>query len=274
MNKYKFVDEGGAHMHLLIDSGIWRPLVGTSSVVGVLAKQLTWWASGLAVRELGWTPAIDPETRKKLPVEPRIMTATARLEQIKGMTGEEYLKTLDVAYSAHSKNLNKAATAGTDLHAVLENYVKKCIEMNDGMPIFQDSVSPIRQFISWSIENVQRFIWSEAHCFDEQRFIGGISDCGVEMKDGSVGILDFKSAKTAYDSHFLQIAGYALQVEKNGLFDENGNHKMKLDKPISFYAVVPFGAREFKVEERKDITNLKAGFDACLLLYKLIELKQ
>jgi hypothetical protein len=48
-NRYKFVDTPKEHMHYL-DS---IPLTGTSSVMNVLSKPLSWWASGKACEVLG-----------------------------------------------------------------------------------------------------------------------------------------------------------------------------------------------------------------------------
>ena len=60
MKQYKFNKE--KHLHTL--DGI--PLTGTSSVVGVLMKPLSWWASGKAVELLGWlNPKKHTEEERK-----------------------------------------------------------------------------------------------------------------------------------------------------------------------------------------------------------------
>jgi len=271
---YRFYDEDGAHLHQIFRDGEWRPLIGTSSVTGVLAKNLTYWASGLAVAELGWTPINDSLTRRKMPLEPRIASAGMRLEEIKKMEVGEYLALLDNAYSAHAKNLKKTAQGGTDLHYLLEQYVKECIERNSGVPLspIEETAEVIIPFIDWSVDNVEKFLWSEGYCFDEDRAIGGISDCGAILKDGTSGIIDFKSAKTVYDSHFFQISGYDIQLSKNGLLGKNGEVAIEKLPVFTWYAVVPFGAPEFRVEMRYDVERLKKGFDACLCLFKLTEL--
>jgi len=100
----------------------------------------------------------------------------------------------------------------------------------------------INPFIEWARKNVKKYLWSEVHCYSEKNWIGGISDVGIELNDGRVGIFDFKSAKEAYDSHFFQIAGYDIQISENGGFDAEGNKTFTLPKPLEFYAVIPFGA--------------------------------
>ena len=102
---YKFNDK--IHLHTYGD----KPLTGTSTVMSVLAKPLTWWASGKAVEVLGWlNPKFTP------PVE-RQNRAGEVLQQIKGMDTTAYIKLLDKAYSNHNTSLKEAASGGTDMHA-------------------------------------------------------------------------------------------------------------------------------------------------------------
>src|ERR1700722_16042386 len=125
--QYRF-DEAN-HIHTLDG----KPLMGTSTVVGVIAKPLTWWASGLAVESLGWQKKLDPRKVTSAEMElnegQRKLRASVALREIKAMSGEEYLAKLDKAYRAHADSLNKSAGKGTDMHAALETYVKKCIEI-------------------------------------------------------------------------------------------------------------------------------------------------
>ena len=51
--KYQFNEK--EHIHTLDD----KPLMGTSTVVGIIAKPLTYWASGLAVGKLGCENEIE-----------------------------------------------------------------------------------------------------------------------------------------------------------------------------------------------------------------------
>ena len=46
-NEYKYIDEGKEHLHTYLG----KPLLGTSTVVGVLSKNLTWWAAETAAVE-------------------------------------------------------------------------------------------------------------------------------------------------------------------------------------------------------------------------------
>src|SRR3990167_2485142 len=276
--KYKYengIDERGKekHLHLLDIGDGYKPLTGTSSVVDVLAKVLTWWASGLAVGKLGWIKKLDPRKASKEAIEKneieRLDSASLWREKIWTMPPEDYLKSLDEAYKAHSVKLKDTASAGTDLHAELEHWVRA--KMGIG-PMRADYDAKIKPFTDWAESNVKKFIWSEAYCFDEALFIGGISDAGAELNDGSLAIIDFKSSKEAYESHFLQAGGYAIQIEKNGLWDKEGKVNKKIEKPISYLIIVPFGAEKIEPVARQDVANCKEAFAHCVSLYRFLGL--
>ena|SRR3990167_7008473 len=255
-----------------------KPLCGTSTVLNVLAKPLTWWASGLAVAKLGWTNSkikIDGNYTN-IDLETRLKALQPQYEAIKAMSSEQFLGLLDEAYKAHSTNLKSTAQAGTDLHAELERYVKNWMLCHDPKnkggdmldeTIYDDRIIP---FITWADENIEKFLWSELYCFSETLWLGGISDVGVLLKNGKVGILDFKSSKESYDNQFIQNAGYDLQITENGGYTKEGNKIFQLDTPISFYGIVPFGAKEFTVDFRYNVEELREGFKSALVLYKLL----
>lgn len=250
--KYQFNEK--EHIHTLDD----KPLMGTSTVVGIIAKPLTYWASGLAVGKLGWlNPKLSTPEARKLSVE-------TSLEQIRSMSPEDYQKLLDEAYKAHATKLKDSAEHGTDLHAELERYVKN--QMANRMATYDEKIQP---FITWANENIKRWLWSEAHCYSEKLWVGGISDVGAELMDGSFAIIDFKSSKEAYESQFIQIGGYALQIEENGLFEPDGSFSMMPDKKFTQFIVVPFGAKEVIPVSRFNVEELKDGFKACVTLHKL-----
>ena len=268
LQEYKF--NAKDHIHTYLD----KPLMGTSTVVGVISKPLTYWASGLAVGKLGWTNSKLKEGGKyiNIPLDKRISHAEPFLEQIKGMTTPQYLDLLDEAYKAHATKLDDSAKSGTDMHAIMEEYVKNCVIQNKGIPTAHNpnEDKKLSDFIDWSLLNVKRFLWSELYCYSNTLWVGGISDCGVELNDGKVGIIDFKSSKESYDSQFIQCAGYDLQISENGGFTDNGYPVFSLEKEIEFYAIIPFGADKFTVDFRYNTGELKDGFKSCLTLHKLL----
>lgn len=268
MPNYKF-DET-IHLHLYNKDGEWKPLTGTSSVVNVLAKVLTWWASGLAVGKLGWVKKVDPRkgTVEEVKANMALRTSTARkaLTAIKKMTTAGFIELLDEAYKAHSVKLKDSAVAGTDLHAELEAFVKGKMGI---MPV-RTYDPKIKPFIDWADQNVKKFLWSEAHCYDEGLWVGGICDAGAELMDGTIALIDFKSAKEAYDSHFIQAAGYAYQIDNGGLWDKTGSRNKKLEKPIEHLVIVPFGAEVIIPQFKNNVADFKQGFANCVQLYRLL----
>lgn len=252
MNNYKF--DSGLHAHTLEG----KPLIGTSTVLSVIAKPLTWWASGLACEKFGW---INKGNAKKgwTKKEDRLLKAEQFLNGIDQHTPETWLELLDEAYSAHSKKLDSSAKQGTDLHAILEHFVKTG-EVKD------DKILP---FVKWAESNVKRWLWSEANCFSKEWWTGGISDVGAELNDGSYAIIDFKSSKEAYDTQFWQCWGYAKQIEENGFYDEQGNKLGELDKPIDRVCIVPFGADVVEPVFHYGREDGIKAFESALFLYKL-----
>jgi hypothetical protein len=248
---YKYYDnEDRKHYHELDG----EPLLGASTICKVFPKVLTYWASGLACKEMGWN---NP---KDMPLERRIKLAGDSLEEIKTFTPEQYLNKLDVAYKAHAQRLTDSASAGTDLHSTLEHFVKTG-EIKD------DKILP---FVNWAKENVKKWLWSESHCYSKELWAGGISDVGAELNTGDYIIIDFKSAKDVYYSQFVQTVIYAIMIEENGILDKDGNLVKKLDKEIKGVCIVPFGAKVVEPKFNWDMEELKTTAKLATNMYKIL----
>ena len=260
---YKFDKQ--QHLHSL--DGI--PLMGTSTVVGVVAKPLTWWASGLAVKELGWSPVNDRD-KKKIPFEQRLPTAASRFAEIKQLSNEEYLKLLDKAYRAHHENLDKTAEVGTDRHEQLERYVRNVLEYFDGEPVEVEDGTAVNIFSRWAVDHVSRFLVSESHCYSRRLWTGGIVDLLFLDKQDKLVIMDFKSSRQAYLSQFFQIAGYDIAINENGVFDSDGNLIYESKQLVEYYAVLPFGMVNPEPQFFQDTDNAKKAFEASVILHKII----
>lgn len=265
--EYRYIDENGEHLHTLRG----RPLYGVSTIVSeVLAKNLTWWAAELSAVEC-------LESGEKIPtIREEYLEAKA-----KGKSGIDNLQKkypiFKKARFAHYEDKNKKAEEGTDLHELLERFVRaemkrqKALEERErfGYPN-DEEMTKILPFINWAKENVKEYIWSEANCYSEKLWVGGISDCGVRLKDGKMAIIDFKSAKEAYASHFIQTAGYSILISENGLYDPTGKYNKPIGYPIDALIIVPFGG-EVKPVIRYDVTDLKRAFESCVTIYKVIK---
>lgn len=267
--KYKFDAEN--HIHLYDG----KPMFGTSTVMGVIAKVLTWWAAGLSVQSLG-----IPDYKILTKLKNKKATKEEIAELKKGLrsflrkhkaklTVDYYLELLDKAYRAHSVKLDESAEEGTELHARLEKYVKRCISIDGAVHAPAPDEFGIEPFYLWAMLNVKRFLWSELHTFSIKHWLGGITDCGVELKNGEIAIIDYKSAKEAYDTHFWQCAGYDIQItENNGGFDAEGNKVFELPRPITQYIVFPFGAKVVEASVSLRVEQGKAVYLAALTIHK------
>lgn len=237
-------------------------------MASVLAKPgLTWWASGLCAEKFGWThPGNSKDGWKKK--EDRLDVSQKVRFDISQKTEEEYLKFLDEAYRAHTNVLREKADAGTDTHAVMEKYIKACIEKNAGVPIKGSTSDPkLSLFVKWALTHVKKFLWSEVNCYSRELWLGGISDCGYEDMEGKVVILDFKSSKEVYLSQFWQCFGYGMQIEENGGFTPDGTKVLEPIK-IDYVAVLPFGMPVPEVQYNYDMSGGREAVRAMLTLYR------
>lgn len=252
--RYKFHNENDAHLHTLDG----RPLMGTSTVCNIIAKPLVWWAAGMAVTPLGWL------NKNKSKIADRLKAAEEAQAKIAAMTPREYAAFLDSdCYRAHNSEKESTAIEGTVNHLGLENYVKECIYENAGNPLALHKVQdlePVQIFAAWALDNVGEFLWSEAHCYSETMWTGGICDCGAILKDGAVAVGDFKRSKEPYYAQFLQCGGYAAQIKENGLVTCDGE-PIKVGEFIDkFDAFFVFPLRYGKVVVRRNVPAFEKAF--------------
>lgn len=264
MNRYKFIDNKEQHLHTLD----MVPLLGTSTVLDIVAKQLSYWASGKAVECLGITDAkllTKIKNNKATDDEKQeLMTSLAlKHQEIKNMETEGFFKLLDKAYRAHATNLKKTANKGKDLHFEIEKYVKHTM-LNEEI-FFDDQIKP---FVEWSKQEVKRFLFSEIHTYSEKHWLGGVVDIGIELNSGEYGIIDIKSSDKAYNSQFWQIGGYDIQLTESGGFDKDGNLIFKLDRPITKHIVIPFRSDPVLPVIRDNVDRNKECFLSAMTLYK------
>src|SRR6202034_4217965 len=98
-----------------------KPMLGCTSVLGVIAKPaLVPWAAKMATEYI----------KEHAP----FVKATPNYYEVDEPTLEE-------AKNAHRKRKEDAADRGTDLHALVEEYVLECIERNDGFALEAKNIS-------------------------------------------------------------------------------------------------------------------------------------
>jgi len=144
---YKFIDTDNQHLHTLKG----EPLLGNTTVCGIIAKVLTWWASGQAVQKFGW---LDPKKNSAEEVELALQKGYTNIK-ICGI--EDYKKLLAEAYKAHSVKLDKSADDGTARHKELEGFIRNTMLCQESGMVDKTEYKDIQQFIDWSKEMLKSF---------------------------------------------------------------------------------------------------------------------
>lgn len=262
--KYKFSEEG--HVHQLLVNGEYKNLTGCTTVLSVLAKPLTWWASGKAVETLGWYNPKQQNGETEEEYEKRIVAGKKKLPKvfsmIKELSEEDYFDTLNTAYKAHSEQKERSGEYGKEIHAKIEDIIKQAIALNDGIIAEQKSGDrSVQNFIDWAVKNKARFLESEKHVYSEKHFLGGVIDIVLEI-DGQKWIGDIKTSQSGiYPEHFWQCGGYQLMLQEMGLYPN-----------ITGYIILNL-KKSGVILEKRSISNedSKKAFMACLTIYRLLE---
>lgn len=156
-------------------------------------------------------------------------------------------------------NRDDAGTKGTDVHALVEDYVNDCMENNKGKATLRvtDDVNPIGRFVEWAIASDVTFLASEKNVYSKDLWVGGICDLILEI-NGKRFIGDVKTSKRIYWSQFLQMGAYQLCLEEMG------------EKPFDGSVIIRIGKDgTFETQSSYDMTRDKEGFTHALALYKI-----
>src|SRR6202000_1231661 len=81
----------------------------------------------------------------------------------------------EAAKKAHASKRDKAADAGTDVHALIETYIKSCIETNKGIALAHNvnELPQVSKFIDWAMQNGVVFYESEKKLYSpSEKFAG------------------------------------------------------------------------------------------------------
>lgn len=259
-NRYKYIDTDKAHLHTLDG----KPLIGTSTATHIIAKPLTWWASGMAVEKFGW---LSPNKFSPEDVQKALDEGYAR---VMALGKDEYASLLNTAYRAHNEKKEKAADDGTARHAALEKYVKTMIADHNGTPLLLDNYDDpaVETLATWAQVNIRRFLWSEINGYSEVLWTGGIADVGWEDLQSRIIAGDFKSGGPYFDQ-FVQVAGYDLMLSENGGLTADGDKVFDLPGAIKGYCVLPFGPEKFEPRFEYAVESYRTGFRSAVHLSKL-----
>lgn len=282
MNRYKFTKD--PHAHWLDD----RPLLGTTTILNVISKELTAWASGMACAEFGgWKNPkrnddgsyIDKRDKEKLGerMQQCNLSMFKAYQAILAGDAGDFMQRVNRAYKAHQVFKEKRATEGTDLHDLAEQWIKwkisgaPFVEVNN--PNHFDKLQP---FIQWCLKNVKRFLFSEIHCYSERLWVGGKTDFGYEDNDGNYVLADIKSRDKDYFSDHVQCGFYDLLLLENDGLDKDGNKLWEMHKDRKFHlgcfdkhAIFTLGEKFTEPVFSKSVDGNRKAAEFALGLYKL-----
>lgn len=215
-----------------------KPLTGVTTVLGVINKPaLVAWASKMAVEHIKGNAPWDE-------AQSVYLVSESQLEDAK---------------QAHRRKKEDAGEKGTDLHALVEEYVNWCLEIGGLASVttvasYQLKWEPIRKFINWAVNNQIRFLESEKRMYSRNWWLAGTADLIFE-KDGKKYIGDIKTYAKIWDRvPFFQCAGYAnfyeemsegkdhidgycvLRLSKDGSFEEKWSFDVEGDTRAFFAA--------------------------------------
>ena len=212
-----------------------KPMTGVTTILGVLAKPaLIGWAARMASEYIGqiWKGGVL-------------------------YTKVEVAQVLESAKVAHAKKRDDAAEKGTDLHAIVEDYVHHCISVWEGQPVDVEGTEVISKFIKWAQEHKVKFLASEAKLYSKTLWVAGTCDLAFE-KDGKKYIGDIKTYAKIWDrTPFYQCAGYSLMYEELGGGKIDGYCVLRLSKDGTFEDMWSF-----------DIEGDTRAFKACCEIYR------
>lgn len=238
MKKFEFQEKG--HKYFLDD----KPLTGVTTVLNVIAKPaLIQWAANMA------TDYISKEWKSNV---------SYSMDAIKII--------LDEARKAHCKKKEEAGQKGTDVHTLIETYIKLMISDQGGvaMEINGYDNEQVKHFVEWAVKNKIKFLESEKKMYSEKHWIAGTCDFTCEIKSKKY-VGDIKTSSGIYDrTPFFQTAGYRLMLEEMGEKDYAGSVIINIKK-------------DGKFDEKKDVyysfdyqSDLD-GFLAALKLYRTLK---
>lgn len=199
---FKFDEK--AHLYTLDG----KPMTGCTTILGVLAKPaLIPWAARMATE---YVHSCQADFLELIPDE---------IGDTYKFSYDNFKRVLEDAKNAHRKKKEDAATKGTDLHALVEEWVRWCIEKYDGNPVINTLIGgpecgTIKDFCNWAVKENIRFIATEQRLYSKELWVAGTCDLIFE-KDGKRYVGDIKTYKKIWDRvPLIQCAGYALMWEE------------------------------------------------------------
>jgi len=117
-------------------------------------------------------------------------------------------KDAGIAYLQEQK---KATSFGKKCHDWIEKHIEKKDEL-----IPPEILKPINAFLDWEEQNVNEWLASEIVVSWDEIKAAGRLDAIALFKNGTTGIIDFKTSNQISPSYILQLTGYWAGVKELG----------------------------------------------------------
>lgn len=188
-----------------------KEYTGVSSILGVISKpRLIQWAADMTA---SWI---------------RENCGLLNTVKVNYMVGEDQLQQ---AVKAHTKKKEAGGKTGTDVHKLVENYIKHCIAVNNGSAMPVEVAEPMLQkFVDWSLSKQVRFLASEKRVCSPTWWVAGTLDFTCEI-DGKRYVGDLKTQAKMWDRvPFYQCAAYMKMLVEMGDANYDGSVIVGINK--------------------------------------------
>ncbi len=155
---------------------------------------------------------------------------------------------LQRAQTARYRTFEEAGEFGTRVHELIQLWIQQGnflhtldgveydVDLGNEAPQVQQGFAAFLKF--WEREGLE-IKFCEQFVADVEFGIGGTADLFVTNKSGDLILLDWKTSKSVYDSHFLQVAAYARIHERMGLGYAVRAYIVHLSKKTGECRIVP-----------------------------------
>jgi len=222
-----------------------KPLVGTTTVIGVIAKNaLISWAANLTAREIKeWAESVEGEILLK-----------------------DLLEKCTEAARAHTRRKEAAADIGTQVHGAIEGFIKGQINAEEYEHSLDNplAINMYTNFVGWAQDNEVTFHESEKKLYSVTNWCAGTCDFTCSIGDKTF-VGDIKTSARIYPENFIQTAAYRMMLEEMGIGERyDGSLIVNIKKDGKF-------DQDKDVKYRFDYqTDLKA-FLGALEIYKYLK---
>lgn len=179
-------------------------------------------------------------------------------------TKDDVLNMVAEGKTAHNTKKESACSVGTVVHKYAEEYsATASVEMPDDYAELDEAEQAladkgIEAFHQWLDQVEPKFIKSEFSVFSLKQMFVGTSDELVEI-DGKKYLLDYKTSKGVYSSHFYQASAYLKAYE-----EEYGE---KLDGAMIIHVSKETGEVGVVTLSRSDLVKGYVGFKALATIH-------